>query len=558
MSDRRDQIFPGASGSRLPKIVLEFESFRDFIQAFSPVVSEEGMFVAADVLINIPLSLGEEVDFEVRLTDDFRLVHGRGDVFWTRAAAGPDGPAGTAIRFLDLDEPSRRLVSRLIANFAKDGGKPFALSQGKPASSSAAVEPELLERREADELFAPDPEGEVPEQEVLDSVAPSEDQETAAGAESAEPGLLEAESLPPLPEFDVEVPAIRKTGVEEFLLPPEGDAGEPAAEALAVPLGTGLAEEPEGVIPPSESDSLSEVLQAEEPSATLGSGSGVVIPDDIVQAAEELSGIYEAPPVEMPSDEDRMALAGAAKVKSTGRSWGTLVAASLAGITLGVAVWYFAGDQLKGWIGLGDGTGEAAVARVGLPPAAPMSDAESASAVRGAPGSDAEVETSPAESPDSVSDGAAGVARDEATESDNAPAKQDDEELAADSDEEPEDENTTGPVGPATAVERIVWRQEGASTVVDIRLNGRVGKNSYEVVGIRQGAPREVIKIFGIDSEFRPKQLEIDSPHIQRLRTGLHVVNARGELHIVADLTSADVAIESVQAAGRRLILTFS
>jgi uncharacterized protein (TIGR02266 family) len=173
MTESRDQVFPDASGSsRTRRIVLEFESFRDFIQAFSPVVSEEGMFVAAGQLPDGLPGVGEELDFEVRLTDDFRLVHGHGDVAWVREVDDSAGSAGVAVRFVDLDEPSRRLLSRLLANYTKDGGRPFDLEAGRPVAGDLTVEPEPLARTEADELFMPSLENLEPEPELLDAIAP--------------------------------------------------------------------------------------------------------------------------------------------------------------------------------------------------------------------------------------------------------------------------------------------------------------------------------------------------------------------------------------------------
>ena len=139
--DEGDRVFSGNESAAL--VVIEFPSFRDFIDAYSPIISEEGIFIRnADVSESNAFSVGDRVDFEVRLKDDFRLIQGAGEVVWLGESDAAGGAGGTAIRFHDVDEPSQRLISRLVGNYVRDGGKLFQIDEGKPVPDlGAKLEP---------------------------------------------------------------------------------------------------------------------------------------------------------------------------------------------------------------------------------------------------------------------------------------------------------------------------------------------------------------------------------------------------------------------------------
>ena len=107
-------------------------------------------------------------------------------------------------------------------------------------------------------------------------------------------------------------------------------------------------------------------------------------------------------------------------------------------------------------------------------------------------------------------------------------------------------------------VEAVSWREEGGATIVTIRLDAEISKAYLEVVRVRNGAPREVIKIQGVNAPYSPADMVVGTRHLLRLRTGLHRSNDGSALHVVADLTSAAVAIRSVEPQGRNLTIVFS
>jgi hypothetical protein len=78
-------------------------------------ISRSGMFLLADD----SLAVGTPIDFELSLTDGFPLLRGRGDV-----ARVSSNPRGLGIRFRELDDPSRKLLDRILHINAQEGKQP--------------------------------------------------------------------------------------------------------------------------------------------------------------------------------------------------------------------------------------------------------------------------------------------------------------------------------------------------------------------------------------------------------------------------------------------------
>ena len=107
-----------------------------------------------------------------------------------------DSAAGAAVRFHDLDEPSRRLVSRLLTNFAQEGGPLWQLPPPAPAEVGA-VEPEPMAPGEAAELFSAPAEIEIgADPEELEAIPPQTAQPQAGGAEPTEPSAGQEPAAP--------------------------------------------------------------------------------------------------------------------------------------------------------------------------------------------------------------------------------------------------------------------------------------------------------------------------------------------------------------------------
>ena len=68
--------------------------------------------------------------FEVWLGDEYKLVHGLGEVVWVRMEQeARDRPAGMGIRFLKSDDESQAVIERVIAEQVGRGGQVFDLER---------------------------------------------------------------------------------------------------------------------------------------------------------------------------------------------------------------------------------------------------------------------------------------------------------------------------------------------------------------------------------------------------------------------------------------------
>lgn len=93
------------------KVSLKFKEFQGFVNEYSENVSTGGMFIRTPS----PQPEGTVFDFELALGDGHTLIHGIGEVVWTREEdEGFDRPPGMGVRFLNLDPESRKLIDRMV------------------------------------------------------------------------------------------------------------------------------------------------------------------------------------------------------------------------------------------------------------------------------------------------------------------------------------------------------------------------------------------------------------------------------------------------------------
>jgi len=111
------------------KVILKFQHFGGFFIEYSANVSLTGMFIKTDS----PKPAGSVFIFEIWLGEEHKLVHGLGEVVWVRHEdERADRPAGMGIRFIKIDEESRTVVKRVIAEHVEKGGKVFDLAAAGP------------------------------------------------------------------------------------------------------------------------------------------------------------------------------------------------------------------------------------------------------------------------------------------------------------------------------------------------------------------------------------------------------------------------------------------
>ncbi len=137
---------------------LRYDSVLDFVDTQSMNISRTGMFIVTDT----PAPLGSQVAFEFSLSDGFILLQGLAEV--VRVASGGI-VEGLGVRFLDLADPTQRVIDRIVAVNTDEGRVStltFDFSRPATAAQMAAV---------TDDPIAPSP-PRVPERPKAPSPPP--------------------------------------------------------------------------------------------------------------------------------------------------------------------------------------------------------------------------------------------------------------------------------------------------------------------------------------------------------------------------------------------------
>src|SRR6187551_723786 len=115
----------------------------EFIENHSHDVSKGGIFVKTPT----PFPPGTLLKFEIRLAGDKSVISGVGRVVWKRepTQAGPDKPAGMGVKFIKIDDASRAVIDRLVAQKANAGSAytsdPAALEDDSKTAAAGASLP---------------------------------------------------------------------------------------------------------------------------------------------------------------------------------------------------------------------------------------------------------------------------------------------------------------------------------------------------------------------------------------------------------------------------------
>lgn len=330
-------------------IRLQYDSFRSFLEAYAPNVSQEGIFLATPEVRPI----GSEVQFDIGLSDDFPILRGRGEV--VRVEEPGDSAPGLALRFVETDAATATLVERIVERQLQDSAPVFEL--GGPE-----VVPEVV--TEPDSVLEPEALSEAPLDESTDVEIP-DPVET----------MLEEPSL----EEPVEAPS-RVTG--------EDLAATMAFETLDAPeVAEPIAEEAVEVAAPSESaipEAVEIAPEAEEPLAATEEIPVLEVPEVEVEV-ESAPAADEPEPeaVRLPEGLEDQVLAdadGVRQSKGKGPLWAALVlVAALAGAA------YWQRDWISERLSGGGSTGAPGAEQAQLEELAePMDESTEAPATEGA------------------------------------------------------------------------------------------------------------------------------------------------------------------------------
>lgn len=547
MTDEADLTGPSrpAKAGRERRIVAEFDSFAELLDRCVGRLSEEAVFLPTSVRA----ATGSHVAFELRVRDGFSVLRGEGEV--AEPAAGVEGD-GVAVRFDYLDQPSLRLLPRLIEHYRRRGLPTF-------------------------EVAAPLPQSEV---EATESRAAEEEPERPSAADTAVPELtlddLEAEFLARKPAADptserAEPAEPRRPGGAALLV----DAVELSAETPVTP------DRIDRPAPPSGSASGSEAARLDDAEPRLeevGSGVGESLPglDEAGTGADEppsapatealtaeeiqLDELFSDEP--SPGDaDDAAAEAGDQRALDPGLPWLTdqpsprqprlwvVLLLILLGALLGAAFYFF---FLRGGSPAARVPPREAPEPVGV---APLPQPPEAGA-----GPVAAPVAGPVNRPRLAAFvGPSGAASEEEVPPAPAAAPADDRPSAPAPGFAEAPPGSTAAAGESlTGIDRITWTEQGDETVVVLWADGSIRVEQIEDFRVVDGAPREVVKIRGVRRPCLEQQVEVASDHVRRIRTGLHETEAGGELHVVADLVDGEVELRRTVADGSQLRMYFA
>jgi len=211
----------------MPKegIRVEFESFRNFLDTYSDRISPTGLFVVTDQ----PLEAETPLGLEFSLKDGFQLLRGSGEVVWNGAMT-PGGDIGMAIRFSELDDPSRQLIAKINEQVIEKGGVVFDV-ENQPSTAYAGsvalgAEPEAASEEALSWESFDGADDEVEAMEVVD-LRTSTDDSVVLDTPSALPQVdeLVSAATPLAAGLATPEPLSSTPAVDELLTSPDPVAG---------------------------------------------------------------------------------------------------------------------------------------------------------------------------------------------------------------------------------------------------------------------------------------------------------------------------------------------
>jgi hypothetical protein len=105
------------------------------------------------------------------------------------------------------------------------------------------------------------------------------------------------------------------------------------------------------------------------------------------------------------------------------------------------------------------------------------------------------------------------------------------------------------PAAPATRVVDVSASVLVGTTSVLIRGNGSFNEAAVGIVPLAD-PPRIWVRVRGIETFYRPNQIEVGSPEVLRVRIGHHPEERPPALYVVIDLADAGMSVTGREIAG--------
>jgi len=111
------------------------------------------------------------------------------------------------------------------------------------------------------------------------------------------------------------------------------------------------------------------------------------------------------------------------------------------------------------------------------------------------------------------------------------------------------------PAAPATRVVDVSASMQVGTTIVLIRGNGRLDDAAVGIVPLAD-PPRIWVRVRGIETFYRPSEIEVGSPEVLRVRIGHHPEEKPPALYVVIDLADGGLEVTGREVAGDSIRLT--
>jgi rod shape-determining protein MreB and related proteins len=498
---------------------LHFEGTVAYQNGFAANVSASGMFVKHPD----PPPVGTHLVFEFTIGSQRKPCQGTGEVVWVREKyEGPGRPAGSGIRFVDLDELSRQHLTEALFEFLE-----------------ASLGDRVGDHPEVQAMVASMP-----------THAPIEADDTEESVEPFEPPAIEF--APAASEGSGSAP--RELGTETVKIPVTTRDPVPGATPFRifdddVPLPEALAATapPTPVAPPAPAAEQLPVLPAFE--------SPAVPPYEPYRPeSDETASIYGAAGVGRPSGRGRalgLSLTLLGLLAAAGGGW-----------------WYWTQYRPAQLAAAGAPPATVPAPAAGRMPAAPPKSAEPAAPPldsRLGPGRtlvDSVGTTEPAPEtplpPVGAPAAAAASSRTAPTPAAASPTEAPAAAAPAPAASAPEPAPAIGAVR-SSLVREIGAATAAGRTVVTIVGDGGFPTGSFSWSEIGGDRPRVLIRLKDIEQPYRSAARGVPTPEVAGIRAGYHLASSGNELHVVLDLVpSARARVESVEPSGDTLVVTLT
>jgi cytoskeletal protein RodZ len=116
----------------------------------------------------------------------------------------------------------------------------------------------------------------------------------------------------------------------------------------------------------------------------------------------------------------------------------------------------------------------------------------------------------------------------------------------------PESPRIQETAGPATRVLEVAARGAADETVVTVRANGNLSVESVMISRLKDPA-RVWVRIQGIETFYRPNDIEVGTPEVERVRVGHHPEETPQSLYVVLDLEDSAAVVREHTIKGDTL-----